>query len=177
MNIKRLSLSLFTSSWMLGAVYGQIRPNFTGAWEFVCVERDGMRITFSTPGNTLNKETQIFAHQEPNLKIKMLLQSPSGLTTLDLQYTTDGKTRPVGVIKRASGVEDTVDGSARWEGDRLIYEQGVHDSVKEKVFHVVRSLKLEKNGTSLVADQVTWLEPGGSKSTAKWFWEKKQNVP
>jgi len=127
----------------------------------VGLERGGRRITFSTPGNTLNKETHIFAHQEPRLKIKMLLDRTAGPTTLDLQYTTDGKTRPVGVVKRASGVENTVDGSARWDGNKLIYEQGVHDAAKGTVFHVIRSLKLEKNGTSMVADEGHWLEPGG----------------
>jgi hypothetical protein len=162
---------------MLGAVYGQTRPNFTGAWEFVGVEQEGRRITFSTPDNRLEKNTLIFAHQEPKLKIKMLLQSSSGLTTLELQYTTDGKTGPVGVIRRASGREDTVDGSAHWEGDRLIYEQGVHETARGTVFHVVRSLKLEKNGTSMVADQVNWREPGGAKFTSKWFWEKKPQAP
>jgi hypothetical protein len=162
---------------MLPAVSGQTRPNFTGAWEFVGVEREGKRITVSTPGNTLNKETHIFTHQEPKLKIKMLLRSSARLTTLELQYTTDGKTGPVGLIKRASGIEDTVDGSAHWEGNRLIYEQRVHDSAKGTVFHVVRSLKLEKNGTWMVADQVNWREPGGSKTTSQWFWEKKPTAP
>jgi hypothetical protein len=98
---------------MLNAAYGQTRPNFSGTWEFVGLERGGRRITFSTPGNTLNKETHIFAHQEPRLKIKMLLDRTAGPTILDLQYTTDGKTRPVGVVRRASGVENTVD-------DRLV---------------------------------------------------------
>jgi hypothetical protein len=177
LNIKRLSSWLATGSWMLSSVCGQIRPNFTGTWEFVAVEREGRRITFSSPGNPLTKETHIFAHQEPNLKIKMLLEHSSGLTTEEVQYTTDGKRGPVGVIRRASGVENTVDGSAHWEGDRLVYEQEVHDAAKGTVFHVIRSLKLEKNGTLMVADQVNWLEPGGSKYISKWFWEKKSKAP
>jgi hypothetical protein len=124
----------------------------------------------------MNRETHIFAHQDRKLKIKMLLQSSSGLTTLELQYTTDGKAGPVGVIRRASGVEDLVDGSAHWDGDRLIYEQGVHDAAKGTTFHIIRSLKLEKNETSMKADQVQWLEPGGAKRTQKWFWEKKADA-
>jgi hypothetical protein len=176
LNFKRLSSWLAVGSLILGSVCGQTRPNFTGAWEFVGVEKEGRRITFSTPGNTLTKETHIFAHQEPNLKIKMLLEHSSGLTTLELQFTTDGKRGPVGV-RRASGVENTVDGSAHWEGDRLVYEQGVHDAAKGTVLHIIRSLRLEKRGTLMVADQVNWLEPGGPKYISKWFWEKKPQAP
>jgi hypothetical protein len=71
----------------------------------------------------------------------------------------------------------TVDGSAHWEGDRLIYEQLVHDTAKGTIFHVIWSLKLEKNGTSMVADQVNWLEPRGSKYISKWFWRQKPHAP
>jgi hypothetical protein len=170
-------ICLAAATWIVSAVSAQTRPNFNGAWEFVAVERDGLRLTFSTPGNKLQKETHIFTLQDAKLKIKMLLENPAGLTTLELQYTTDGKVGPVGVIQRAAGREDKVDGSAHWEGDRLIYEQGVHNSANGTVFHIIRSLKLQGNGTSMMADEVHWLEPGGAKATSKVFWEKKTNAP
>ena len=115
--------------------------------DFVAVERNGIRITHSTPGNTLGKETHILAYQEPTLKIRMHMESGA---TVELLYTIGGKTGPVGVIQRANGTHDTVDGSARWEGDRLIYEQGVHDTSKGTVFRLVRSLKLAKDGMSMM---------------------------
>jgi hypothetical protein len=177
LNINFLSLWLAAGFTIVSTVSGQTTPNFNGAWEFVAVERNGNRITPSTPGNTLGKETHILIYKEPTLKIKMLMESGTGLTTLELLYTIDGKAGPVGEIQRPDGTHDPVDGSAHWEGDRLIYEQGVHDSSKGTVFHIIRSLKLEKDGMSMMADEVVWREPGGAKSTSRRFWEKKPHAP
>jgi hypothetical protein len=90
----RFSLWLVTGWWMLSAIHGETRPNFTGTWEFVSVEHQGRPITFSTPGNKLTKETTIFAHQEPKLKIKMLHQISSGLTPLSSNTPRMGKPAP-----------------------------------------------------------------------------------
>jgi hypothetical protein len=177
MNIYLLSLSLVAGFTIVSTVSGQTRPNFNGTWEFDAVERNGNRISRSTPGNTLGKETHILEYKDATLRIKMLMEGGSGLTTLELHYITDGRVGPVGEIQRPNGTHDPVDGSAHWEGDRLIYEQGVHDSSKGTVFHIIRSLKLEKDGMSMMADEVIWRDPGGAKSTSKRFWQRKTHTP
>src|SRR5262245_925614 len=139
-----------TGFFIGSTVSGQTKPNFTGSWEYVARENGGNRV------NAVNKETHIFVHQEQKLKIRMLLETSSGPATSEIQYTTDGKAGEVGYIQRANGARDKVDGSAHWEGDRLIYEQRVHDSAKGTIFHIIRSLKLEKDGMSMMADEVFW---------------------
>lgn len=48
---------------MAGAAFGQAKPNFTGTWELVAIERDGSKIQ----AGKAFKATQIRVHQEPKL--------------------------------------------------------------------------------------------------------------
>jgi hypothetical protein len=156
------------------AGFGQAKPDFSGTWELSTVVRDG-RI-FRAGENF--KETQIWTHKEPRLAIKMMVwDSNSGYVTLELSFATDGKPGPVGYRLHPDGSKTQVNGSAHWEGDRLVVEHELLNPAKGAVRKIIRTCGLEGNGQKLVADQIYWMEGSERRLDAKWTWEKKSGTP
>jgi hypothetical protein len=150
---------------------GQNKPDFTGTWELTTIERDGQ--TFMTSEINVG-ETHTIVHQEPKLTIKMTLRrKDSANRTSELVYTTDGSTGQVGYLAGADGVKTSVNGSARWEGQTLVYEQQFPNKKQNQLSRLIRYMQLEKDGTRLSARQVYWLEGREEKLEAKWTWEKR----
>jgi hypothetical protein len=150
------------------AAFAQKKPNLTGTWELTAVERDGKRLTSV-------KETQIFTHNEAKLTIKMLLVDP--FRTEEVAITIGGAEGPIGYLTGANGTKEPVNGSARWDGDKLIFEQKFPNAKPGSPLRIIRSIHLEKNGMEMVADQVYWLVSQPTKREAKWYWAKKLDTP
>ena len=154
------------------AFAGQMKPDFTGSWEFTGIEENGQRF----PPRSGFKETQVWAQRESNLNIKMTIFS-NGYYSLDLAYVIGGKRGPVGSGVSGAGRKDPVNGSAYWEGDRLVYEQEHPNAEKGAIKRIVRSVHLEKDGTEMVADQTYWVAGSDKKLEQKCYWQKKRDLP
>lgn len=156
------------------AAFGQNKPDFTGTWELTTIDRGGTLI----PAGKTFKETQIWVHQEPKLSIKIITWDGAlGYRTVELTYTTNGQTGMVGYLIEADGTKNPVNGSARWDGQRLIYEQ-VHSNTKTgHPRRIVRSCALVGNGSKIVADAVHWMTGSDVRSESIWTWEKKTRTP
>jgi hypothetical protein len=158
-----------------GPAFGEDKPNFSGAWELVTIERYGQTVA---AGRNF-KETFIWTHHEPKIIIKMILWDSSiGSRTSEITYTTDGKPGNIGFLRESDGTKSPINGSAHWEGNRLIYEQEFPTRLQGGVPRkIVRTCTLEANGTKLVHKEVFWL-PGSEEShEATWTWEKKTGTP
>jgi len=156
------------------AAFGQDKPNFTGTWELTAIDRGGARIL---AGKTF-KETQIWVHQEPKLNIKIITWDGAlGYRTVELAYTTNGQTGMVGYLIEADGTKNPVNGSARWDGQRLVYEQ-VHSNQKTgRPRRIVRTCTLDRNGPKIVARAVHWMTGSDIPNESTWTWEKKTLTP
>jgi hypothetical protein len=164
--------SLFTAALLGLAALGQQKPNFTGTWELSKIDRDGNTIT---PG-TRFKETQVWVHRDQKLTITMRgWDDTRGYWTVELSYTIDGKAGPVGYATGRDGKKSPISGSARWEGNRLVYEQD-HDT-GHSPSRIIRSCTFDPNGPKIVSDSLTWLAGKEQPYRDKWTWEKKNDTP
>jgi hypothetical protein len=127
---------------------------------------------------TTFKETQIWVHQEPEIKIKMLTSNgTSGLQTSEVTFNTNGTKGTVGYITRPDGTKNKVVGSAHWEGTRLVYEQEIPEAKDGLPRRIIRTCTLEADGPKLVAEQVYWIVGMDQSIEAKWSWAKKSGTP
>jgi hypothetical protein len=156
------------------AAFGQDKPDFTGTWELTMIERGGRKI----PAGTNFKETQIWVYQEPKLSIKIITWDETlGYRTVELTYTTNGEPGIVGYRIGPDGTKNPVNGSARWDGQRLIYEQ-VHSNPKTGApRRIIRTCTLDRNGPKIVAHTVDWMTGSDVRSESTWTWEKKTRTP
>jgi|ERR1051326_5568327 hypothetical protein len=155
--------------------FGQGRPNYSGTWELTRIERsDGMKI----PAGRTFKETQIWVHQEPKLNIKIMTwEDKLGYRTVDVTYDTNGKAGLVGYLMRPDGGKEPVNGSARWNGNRLVHEQETPNNEKGATRRMISTAALTDNGQRLLVQQVYWLVGESEKREAQWFYEKKSGTP
>lgn len=107
MKAVRFALILILSS-VLCASYMAAKPNFTGEWKMNAAKCD------FGPMPAPTKYEQKIVHNDPELKISMVLAGDFGEFASDSTYTTDGKecpnTSPMGPSKS----------TANWEGDTLV---------------------------------------------------------
>jgi hypothetical protein len=173
--IRKKSLKCLGLAALIGAAAcAQDKPNLSGAWELISVERDGR--TF--PLGSSFKETFVWNHQEPKLAIKMLMWHESRFSTLEFSYTTDGKFGLVGYRPKPDGTrEPAVNGSAHWEGNQLVYEQ-IHIHPNEgSPRRIIRTCNLVDNGTRIVTHEVYWLQGSDERHEGSWTWKKKTDAP
>lgn len=172
--IQKSPCRLLVAALLGWTALAQQKPNFTGTWELTKVERDGS--TFQA-GKHL-KETQIWMHEEPQLTIKVMSWDENlGYLTFELSYTTDGKAGPVGYLTRPDGTKKPINGSAHWEGNRLVYEQVYTDPPNGHPSRLIRTCTFDPNGPKIVSDEVYWLAGNDRRTEAKWTWEKKTGTP
>jgi hypothetical protein len=155
-------------------VFGQQKPDFSGTWELTTVERGGKRIQ----AGTNFKETQIWVHHEPTLTIKMMVwDTQSGYLTVELTFKTNGETGVVGYLVRPDGTKTPVNGSARWDGQRLVYEQVHTNPAKHEPRRIICTCTLDPNGQKIVTDEVYWIAGSDQRLEARWTWERKTRAP
>ena len=171
MSYKNLPTGLIAGAVLfVVAAFGQDKPDFTGTWELTMIERDGRKI----PAGTNFKETQIWVHQEPKLSIKILTWDATlGYRTVELAYTTNGETGMVGYLIAPDGTKNPVKGSARWDGQRLIYEQVHSNPEKLGPRRIIRTCTLDRNGPKIVAHSIHCMTGSEERSESTWTWEKK----
>jgi hypothetical protein len=172
-----------TGRWLpfaiLAAVTGMAapagdKPNLTGVWELTTVERDGM--TLPAGDNTFG-ETQVWSHDGPKLTIKMTTRSQGKSSVTQLSYTLDGKIGVVGYRVRADKGNPPINGSAHWDGDRLVYEQEFVDPAPTGIRRIVRTCSLGERAQWLTCEQLLWMAGSDERREAKWKFEKAQERP
>jgi hypothetical protein len=146
------------------------KPNFTGTWEVTRIERsDGMRM------NANGRETQIWVHQEPKLNIKIKMWDQSlGFLTVELDYTIGGQP---GTRINSQGAKDSATGTARWEGNRLVYEQNIPNPRKDWPRRIIRTCELADGGSKMVCHEAYWLAGEDQRRESTWYWDKKSGTP
>jgi hypothetical protein len=173
--MQRFSLLLLVGAALIGvAAYGQGKPNYSGTWELTRIERNGMKI----PAGKTFKETQIWTHREPKLNIKIMTwEETLGYRTLNLTYDVNGNAGFVGYLVHADGTKEPVNGSAHWDGNRLVYEQEFPNASKGGLSHIIRTSTLTDKGQTLVLQQVDRMAGENQKHEALWFYDKKSGTP
>jgi hypothetical protein len=171
MTLRIRLLSALAAAALAGwAASGQGKPNYSGTWELTTIERSGMKIT---AGKTY-KETQVWVHEEPKLNLKIMVwEEKSGYRTLDLTYTTNGATGLVGYLARPDGTKAAVNGSARWDGNRLVYEEEIPTATKGAPRRIIRTCTLEEKGQKMIFHQVYWMAGENASREEQWLYEKK----
>jgi hypothetical protein len=156
------------------AAWGQEKPNFTGSWELAAIERDGLLFGLAN----LSRRPKSGCIKKPKLMIKMISWDQTlGTQTLELSYTTDGKAGIVGYRIDADRTKAPVNGSAHWEGNRLVYEQEHVNAQKGTPRRIIRTCTLDASGSKFVTNEVYWMAGGDRRLKAKWTWEKKNGTP
>jgi hypothetical protein len=155
-----------TSKWLvvvflvlsLGPLFGQSKPNFSGEWTMVPAKSDfGM---IPAPTSAVQKIT----HNDPDLKVVNTQTGDQGTSTIESNYTTDGK-ESVNKGRMGGDVKST----AKWDGSTLVIESRI--DIEGNVLNITNKLTLSEDGKTLTGN----LHFAGAmgEGDAKIVYEKK----
>jgi hypothetical protein len=123
------------------------QPDFTGEWKLNVAKSEYPPVV---PAPEVM--TRKIKHADPSLAISTYQKGPSGESTTELKYTTDGKE----ATNKMQG--NDVKGTAKWEGDLLVIDsvreiQGAGELKFHEAWSLTEGGKVYKIATHIVAPQ------------------------
>jgi hypothetical protein len=159
----------------MAAASADDKPNFTGVWELTSIERDGA--TIPAGGGNAFGETQVWQLEGPKLTIKMTSRRQNTSTVTELAYSIGGEAGVVGHRVRADKSNPPINGSAHWEGTKLVYEQEMVNPSPNGVRRIIRTCALDGSARKLACDMAYWMGESSQRLEEKWALEKTVEKP